>query len=145
MLFNSFVFLCFFLPVTYAVFWLLRTANARYVWLTITGYVFYGYWNPKFTLLMAFSTIVSYLAGLGFLRWSDPRRRRLCLILPITVDLSLLAFFKYADFFLATSASTARLFGIDAHAPHLNIVLPIGISFYTFHTITYIVDSYRGA
>src|SRR6185295_10508418 len=98
MLFNSFIFICAFLPVTYAVFWLLRSASSRYVWLALTGYVFYGYWDPRFTLLMAFSTIVSYLAGLGFLRWRDSRHRRLCLVVPITVDLLLLGFFKYANF-----------------------------------------------
>src|SRR6266536_3232634 len=96
MLFNSYVFLFLFLPVTYAVFWSLRGTWARYVWLTITGYIFYGYWNPRFCLLMAFSTLVSFLAGLGFERWSDPRRRKLCLVVPITVDLTLLGFFKYA-------------------------------------------------
>ena len=64
MLFNSFIFLCVFLPVTYVVFWCLRTASSRYVWLTATGYVFYGYWDARFTLLMAFSTLVSYTAGL---------------------------------------------------------------------------------
>ena len=70
MLFNSFVFLFAFLPVTYVVFWSLKTAQSRYVWLTITGYVFYGYWNPWFCLLMAFSTAVtSFAAGLGLLRW----------------------------------------------------------------------------
>ena len=73
MLFNSFVFLFVFLPITYVVFWLLRRARARYIWLAITGYVFYGYWNPRFCLLMAFSTVVSYTAGLGFLRWDDDR------------------------------------------------------------------------
>ena len=71
MLFNSFVFLYLFLPITYFVFWRLRTRNARYVWLAITGYVFYAFWNPKFCLLMALSTFVSYAAGLGFLRWHD--------------------------------------------------------------------------
>ena len=91
MLFNSFIFLGVFLPITYAVFWLLGTAKARYVWLTVTGYVFYGYWDPRFCLLMAASTLVSYTAGLGFLRWSDPRHRKLCLVIPITVDLSLLS------------------------------------------------------
>src|SRR3954465_205778 len=103
MLFNSLVFLGAFLPVTYAVFWLLRTASARYVWLTITGYVFYGYWNPWFCLLMAFSTLVSYLAGLGFLRYTSPSARRLCLVVPITVDLLLLGFFKYANFDLESA------------------------------------------
>src|SRR6185436_10255072 len=144
MLFNSVVFLFAFLPVTYVVFWSLRSANARYVWLTITGYVFYGYWNWRFCFLMAFSTLVSYLAGLGFLRWDDqPRRRKICLWLPIVVDLSLLAFFKYANFAMGTVRGFANWFGTDVNVPHLNIILPIGISFYTFHTISYIVDSYR--
>ncbi len=144
MLFNSFVFLCAFLPVTYGVFWLLRSAQARYVWLTITGYIFYGYWDPRFTLLMAFSTIVSYSAGLGFLRWSDPRRRKFCLIIPVTVDLCLLGFFKYTNFILSTVHDSAGLLHYDVRVPQLYIILPIGISFYTFHTISYIVDSYRG-
>ncbi len=144
MLFNSFVFLFAFLPVTYGVFWLLKTAQARYVWLALTGYVFYGYWDARFCLLMAFSTLVSYLAGLGFLRWSDPRHRRICLVVPITVDLLLLGFFKYADFGLDTARSIAHWVGADFTVPHLDIILPVGISFYTFHTISYIVDSYRG-
>src|SRR5215467_13415772 len=131
MLFNSFVFLLLFLPVTYVVFWSLRTARSRYVWLTLTGYVFYGYWDPRFTLLMAFSTIVSYTAGLGFLRWSDPRRRKLCLIIPITVDLCLLGFFKYTNFILSTVRDTAGLLHYDVRVPQLYIILPIGISFYT--------------
>jgi alginate O-acetyltransferase complex protein AlgI len=144
MLFNSFVFLLLFLPITYIVFWSLRTARSRYVWLTITGYVFYGYWDPRFCLLMAFSTLVSFSAGLGFLRWTDPKRRKLCLVVPITVDLLLLGFFKYANFGLDSFRMGVRWMGADVHVPHYNIILPIGISFYTFHTISYIVDSYRG-
>jgi len=144
MLFNSFVFLGLFLPVTYAVFWLLKGAKARYVWLAITGYIFYGYWDPRFCLLMAFSTLVSYSAGLGFLTWADPRRRHLCLVVPIAVDLLLLGFFKYTNFVVDSVAALLRSSGSDVPGPHLNIILPVGISFYTFHTITYIVDSYRG-
>src|ERR1700754_3346475 len=103
MLFNSTVFLFLFLPVTYFVFWQLRSRNARYLWLTATGYVFYGYWNPAFCLLMAFSTLVSFSAGLGFLRWpSGSRARKLLLAVPITVDLLLLGFFKYTNFLLGT-------------------------------------------
>lgn len=144
MLFNSFVFLLLFLPITYVVFWTLRTARSRYVWLTITGYVFYGYWDPRFCLLMAFSTLVSFLAGLGFLRWTDPKHRKLCLVVPIVIDLLLLGFFKYANFGLDSFRTVVHWMGADIHVPHYNIILPIGISFYTFHTISYIVDTYRG-
>jgi len=144
MLFNSLAFLFFFLPVTYFVFWSLKGSSSRYVWLTITGYVFYSFWNYKFCALMAFSTLISYFAGRGLLRWSDPGRRRLCLVVPIVIDLSMLAFFKYANFAIASLASVSNWIGISFHPSPMSIVLPIGISFYTFHTITYIVDAYRG-
>ena len=78
------------------------------------------------------------------MRWHDPRRRRLCLVLPIVVDLALLAFFKYAGFLVESTEALARALGSDLALPTLQIVLPVGISFYTFHTISYIVDSYRG-
>ncbi len=144
MLFNSFVFICLFLPVTYLVFWGLGTAKARYVWLAVTGYVFYGYWNPWFCLLMLFSTLVSYFAGLGFLKWDhDDRKRKLCLVLPIVADLCLLGFFKYANFTVGSVGTVMHWMGSDITVPHWDIILPVGISFYTFHTITYIVDGYR--
>jgi alginate O-acetyltransferase complex protein AlgI len=143
MLFNSLQFLYFFLPITYLVFWKLTSKRQRYVWLTITGYVFYSFWNWKFCGLMALSTIVSYLAGLGFLKWESPRRRKLCLVLPIIFDLALLGFFKYANFTLASIRSLSESLHFPMHVANLDIILPIGISFYTFHTITYIVDSYR--
>ncbi len=145
MLFNSIEFIIGFLPIAYAVFWTLRTANARYVWLTLTGYVFYGWWDPRFCLLMAFSTVVSYLAGLGMLHMQPGSgARRLFLIIPITVDLFLLGFFKYTNFALDTARAVATAAGSTLNVPHLDIILPIGISFYTFHTISYIVDAYRG-
>ncbi|MGI9039684.1 MAG: MBOAT family O-acyltransferase [Gemmatimonadales bacterium] len=143
MLFNSAVFLFLFLPITYGVFWALSTKNARYIWLTVTGYVFYGYWNPYFCLLMLFSTLVSYTAGLAFLRWKTPRQRRLILTLPVVVDLTLLGWFKYADFAIGSWNWVTAWGGRPPLAP-LDILLPVGISFYTFHTITYIVDAYRG-
>jgi alginate O-acetyltransferase complex protein AlgI len=143
-LFNSVIFIFVFLPICYLVFWALRSAEARYVWLTASGYVFYGYWDARFCLLMAFSTVVSYTAGRGFLRWTDARRRRLCLVVPVSADLLLLGFFKYANFATGTGAAVLRWFGTNVTVPHLDIVLPVGISFYTFHTISYIVDSYRG-
>ena len=144
MLFNSLIFLFLFLPITYLVFWGLRTSQSRYIWLAVTGYVFYGYWDPRFCLLMAFSTAVSYLAGLGFLYAKTERARTYLLIVPIGIDLCLLAFFKYANFGLETLETTLGFWGYQIDIPFFKVILPVGISFYTFHTITYIVDCYRG-
>ena len=146
MLFNSEIFLFIFLPIAYLVFWGLRVKRQRYIWLTVTGYVFYAAWNWKFCFLMLFSTLVSYSAGLAFLQpWSSGTRRKYILCIPITIDLLLLGFFKYADFALSSTASFLSLLGHPIPIHRLNIILPIGISFYTFHTISYVVDSYRGA
>lgn len=145
MLFNSIEFIFGFLPIAYVVFWILPNAQSRYKWLTVCGYVFYGWWDPRFCLLMAFSTLVSYGAGLGMLRTAKgSRERKLFLVVPIAVDLALLAFFKYTNFALDTVRSLSSLSGAPIDVPHLDIILPIGISFYTFHTISYIVDAYRG-
>lgn len=145
MLFNSIEFIFAFLPIAYVVFWMLPTASWRYRWLTLTGHVFYGWWDPRFCLLMAFSTLVSYVAGLGMLRSPvGSRARTMYLVVPIAIDLSLLAFFKYTNFALDTVRSLSTAAGAPIAVPHLDIILPIGISFYTFHTISYIVDAYRG-
>src|SRR5690348_9187439 len=131
MLFNSFIFLYAFLPVTWFVFQRLRTKTHRYIWLTIASYFFYGWWNWKFCFLMAFSTLVSYTAGLGLLRFDSGPRRRLCMTLPIVVDLSILGFFKYANFFMRSTETMLAHFGAHASWTELHILLPIGISFYT--------------
>ena len=144
MLFNSEVFLFLFLPIAYVTFWLLRSKRQRYVWLTVTGYVFYSAWNWKFCFLMLFSTVVSYTTGLLLLRedWTE-RQRKYVLVVPVAVDLLLLGFFKYANFALSSVAGASTLLGHPVAIRHIDIVLPIGISFYTFHTISYVVDCYR--
>jgi alginate O-acetyltransferase complex protein AlgI len=144
MLFNSLIFLFLFLPIVYFGFWRLRAKNHRYIWLTVASYIFYGTWNYKFCALMAFSTVVSYAAGLGMLRTSNPGRRKLFLVVPVAVDLLLLGFFKYFNFTLSSFAEISSWLHVPIHPPALSIVLPVGISFYTFHTISYMVDAYRG-
>ena len=144
MLFNSLTFLFGFLPIVYFVFWRLTTKRQRHVWLALTGYVFYSFWNYQFCLLMFASTLISYLAGRGLLRWTDPRVRRWLVIVPVGIDLSLLGFFKYYNFFLDSAGQVLTVFGHPIAIARLDIILPVGISFYTFHTITYIVDAYRG-
>jgi alginate O-acetyltransferase complex protein AlgI len=143
MLFNSLEFLYFFLPISYLGFHAVRNKSYRYICMTVFGYIFYSFWNYKFCALMLLSTLVSYLAGLGLLKWDDPRKRRICLVVPIVGDLLLLGFFKYANFGLESVAAIAKWLDLPISVPQLSIVLPIGISFYTFHTITYIVDGYR--
>jgi alginate O-acetyltransferase complex protein AlgI len=144
MLFNSLVFLFLFLPVVYFGFWRLRTKKQRYIWLSAASYIFYGTWNYKFCALMAFSTAVSYFAGLGMLGASNPRRQKLFLIVPVTIDLLLLGLFKYFNFTVSSLAQLSAWLHVPVHPPALDIILPVGISFYTFHTISYMVDAYRG-
>src|SRR5438045_3319851 len=109
MLFNSLAFLFLFLPVTYFVFWRLQSKTARYIWLTAASYVFYGAWNYKFTALMAFSTLVAYTSGVGLLSSRSAGRRKVLLIIPIIVDLSLLSYFKYSNFFFDTVDEVAMI------------------------------------
>src|SRR5207249_5744829 len=117
MLFNSLPFLYLFLPIAYLVFWRLSGATRRYIWLAITGYAFYSFWNYKFCALMFFSTVVSYAGGLGLLRWKDRLRRRLCLIVPVTADLSLLGFFKYTNFALTSVNGLSSWLGLQTRFP----------------------------
>src|ERR1700674_4022980 len=117
MLFNSLGFVYVFLPITYLVFWKLASKEQRHVWLTASGYVFYSFWNYKFCALMAFSTAVSYLAGLGFLRWRSSRARRLCLLLPVGLDLTLLGVFKYPNFAMTTLNDLANRLNIPLAIP----------------------------
>lgn len=140
MVFNSDIFLFAFLPVVFCLFWLLKTKSARYVLLTVSGYVFYGYWDWRFCFLMLFSSLVSFFAALLISRARAAKEKRALMIGAIGVDLSLLGFFKYYNFF----ADTVHALAPGVAPPILNVILPIGISFYTFHTISYIVDVAAG-
>jgi alginate O-acetyltransferase complex protein AlgI len=143
MLFNSTVFLLLFLPVTYAVFWLLPTNNSRFGWLTIASYMFYGYWNPSYCVLMAFATVISYVAGLAFRRTDgNGPARRVILITTLCIELALLGYFKYASFSITVVNTALASAGIHHTLPLVNVLLPIGISFYIFHTISYVIDCY---
>ncbi|HEY3417951.1 MAG TPA: MBOAT family protein, partial [Armatimonadota bacterium] len=140
MVFNSDIFLFVFLPVVLTLFWLARTKQQRYVLLTVSGYIFYGYWNWRFCFLLLLSSLVSYSVALLVTDAKSRAAKRGWMIASIAFDLAILGFFKYYNFF-------AENVGAVAHSqllPTLNIVLPIGISFYTFHTISYIVDVAAG-
>lgn len=145
MLFNSYVFLFVFLPVLLTVYYgVLRTIKARNAWLTIMSYVFYGWWNPLFCLLMMASTASDYLIGKHLYRAETESRRKLLMTLTIIVNLSVLGFFKYYNFFAVTLNGVFVWLHLPTYAPVLaNLVLPIGISFYTFESLSYTIDIYR--
>jgi alginate O-acetyltransferase complex protein AlgI len=135
-IFNSNIFLFAFLPAVFALFWLSRTKQERYVLMTVAGYVFYGYWDWRFCFLLLFSSLVSFFAALLIERSESRRGRRTWMALSVIVDLTLLGFFKYYNFFASSAHTVLSMLPL----PVLQIVLPVGISFYTFHTISYIVD-----
>ncbi|MCI9158423.1 MAG: MBOAT family protein [Lawsonibacter sp.] len=149
MLFNSIDFLLFF-PLVTAVCFLLPH-RARWVWLLIVSYYFYMCWNARYALLIALSTLITYISGLLLLRAEslpDPvrrtRRKKLWVSLSFASNLSILFCFKYFDFFLDSLSALLALGGISLRPPGSGIVLPVGISFYTFQALSYTVDVYRG-
>jgi len=141
MVFSSYEFLFLFLPIALLGVWLLRGRHtARGAWLLLVSNVFYGYWNPAYLPLIWFSVGVDYLAGGRIAAASNPRTRRLWLYASLAMNLGSLGFFKYYNFFtdsLNTAAGGALL-------PVLGVVLPVGISFYTFQSMSYTIDIYRG-
>lgn len=140
MIFNSDIFLFAFLPAVFSLFWLSTTKQQRYVLLTVSGYVFYGYWDWRFCFLLLFSSLVSFVAALRIDRAVRRTVARRWMVGSVTVDLCILGFFKYYNFLAANLQTLAQTFVLGGAPPLLDIVLPIGISFYTFHTISYIVD-----
>jgi alginate O-acetyltransferase complex protein AlgI len=143
-LFNSYVFCLVFLPAALAGWWLLPTTRARLGFLTLASYFFYGWWDWRFVPLMLASTTADFIAGGYIARSGDPARRRACLILLLCFNLGILAVFKYYDFFAGSLNGLGSLLGAEMDLPLLRLVLPVGISFYTFNSISYTIDIYRG-
>lgn len=143
MLFPTFEFIVFFCVVL-TVYWCLPRHRWRMLWLLTASLYFYMSWNPYLILLILFSASIDYLTALVLERQTHPSLRRGLLIFSISCNLGLLAFFKYANFFLDSAASAASLFHLPVSHRTLDIILPLGISFYTFETISYVVDVYRG-
>jgi alginate O-acetyltransferase complex protein AlgI len=145
MLFNSRQFLIFFALVYPAYLLLLRRHRLQNAWLLLASVVFYAFYDWRFVGLLALSSGIDFLAALGIARSTDPRRRRALLVLSIASNLTILAIFKYANFFVENAVHALELFGVHAAEPALSFALPIGISFYTFQAISYVIDVYRGA
>jgi alginate O-acetyltransferase complex protein AlgI len=143
MLFVEFRFLWFFLAV-FAVYWSLRRNDARKIWLLISSYVFYAAWNWKFLFLLIGSSALDYIVGLMLARSKNPARRRLWLVLSLCANLGTIVVFKYYNFFISSAAGLLEWLGLPASVHTLNIIIPVGVSFYTFHSMSYTIDVYRG-
>src|SRR4051812_50111288 len=107
------------------------------------SWFFYAWWDWKFLPLMIGSTTVDYIAGRLISGSDDERRRKVVLILALTFNLALLGYFKYADFFIGSLDGIGQWLGFDTNVPLVHVVLPIGISFYTFNSMSYTIDVYR--
>lgn len=145
MLFNSFDF-AIFLPIVFGIYWFVTNRNLKIqnLFLVAASYLFYGWWDWRFLSLILFSTVVDYVIGLSLGKTDNPGIRKVGLWTSIIVNLGFLGFFKYYNFFAENFAAAFTFLGQDIQAHSLHIVLPVGISFYTFQTMSYTIDVYRG-
>jgi D-alanyl-lipoteichoic acid acyltransferase DltB (MBOAT superfamily) len=144
MLFNSFGFAVFFLTVLGVNGLLAEKRTARIAFLVAASYFFYMSWNWKFAGLIAFSTILDYCVGGMIFRQTRPGRRKIYLTVSLVGNLGLLWFFKYYNFFIESAHELLMAIGFGVQPALLEIILPVGISFYTFQTLSYTIDIYRG-
>ena len=138
MIFASLIFVFGFVPIFLAVYWLTPTTRLKNLWLTLGSYLFYAWWRPDFVLLMLFSTVVDWQCGLRIAADDGPRRGTRWLMVSLVTNLGLLAWFKYANLIVGTVESVGGV-GLGWEA----IVLPVGISFYTFQSMSYSIDVWR--
>lgn len=144
MLFNSLDF-AIFLPLVFLGYWFVTNKNLKWqnLFVVIASYIFYGWWDWRFLSLILFSTLIDYMVGLQLKKVEDPKKRQAWLWLSIVVNLGFLGFFKYYNFFLDNFVAAFSFFGQTINPQGLNIVLPVGISFYTFQTLSYSIDVFK--
>lgn len=142
MLFNSIHFLFFLPPVVVAYF--LLPNKWRWVLLLCASYYFYAVWEASYTIILVFSTVVDYISGWAIYKTKSAKRKLIFLCLSLLVNLGLLFVYKYANFVFSTYNSLANIFDTQPITTTFNLLLPVGISFYTFKSLSYIIDIYRG-
>lgn len=144
MLFNSISFLIF-LPIVFGLYWFVfhKNLKSQNILLLIASYFFYCSWDWRFGFLLAFSTFLDYYTGLKIFDSDNPFYRKMWLTISVVVNLGFLGFFKYYNFFIDSFADFLKIFGLNPNFYTLSIVLPVGISFYTFHGLSYVFDIYN--
>lgn len=144
MLFNSFSFLIF-LPVVFILYWFVFHKKFQYqnILLLFASFYFYACWDWRFMFLLLFSILLDYVSGIKIENSSGKHEAKIWLTLSIAINLGFLGFFKYYNFFIESFADLLNGFGLKTNIWLLNIVLPVGISFYTFHGLSYVIDVYK--
>lgn len=143
MLFNSIEFLIF-LPIVFALYWLSKKSlKLQNLLIVVVSYIFYGWWNYRFLFLIALTTACSFLSGLLVERCERQRAKKAITISNITLNLGILGVYKYYNFFTDSFQQILNSLGMHADWPVLNLVLPVGISFYTFQALSYTIDVYN--
>ena len=143
MLFNSIDFAIFF-PIVFVLYWILaKNLALRNILILASSYVFYGWWDWRFLLLIIISSFIDFYVGKELYKQEKNRKRKQLLFLSLLVNLGFLVYFKYTNFFIDTFIDSFKLFGKDIEISTLSIILPVGISFYTFQTLSYTIDIYR--
>ena len=142
MLFNSIEFLVFF-PIVAGLFFIIPK-KFRCLWLLIASYYFYMSWNPKYAVLIAFSTFITYISGILMERANTKHGKQAVVAASFIINLAILGVFKYANFALQTLSDIGAILGLQPIERRLDLLLPVGISFYTFQALSYTIDVYRG-
>lgn len=144
MLFNSISF-ALFLPIVFALYWIFRKSfKIQNIILLISSYYFYGCWDWRFMALLTFSTLLDFYSGIKIENSSSQKLKKFWLIISVGINLGFLGFFKYFNFFIDSFSDLLNNIGFNVHPWTLQIILPVGISFYTFHGLSYIIDIYYG-
>jgi alginate O-acetyltransferase complex protein AlgI len=144
MLFNSISF-AIFLPVVFILYWFVAKGNLRFqnILLLVSSYFFYACWDWRFLFLLIFSTLLDYFTGIKIHEAENRNKKLFWLWLSISVNLGFLGVFKYFNFFSASFADGLSLLGIKSNFLTIEVILPVGISFYTFHGLSYVIDLYK--
>tara|TARA_B110001469_G_C9638237_1_gene320367 strand:- start:1410 stop:2849 length:1440 start_codon:yes stop_codon:yes gene_type:complete len=144
MLFNSIDF-AIFLPIVFILYWFVANKNLKLqnLLIVVASYMFYGWWDWRFLSLILFSTLIDYSVGVRLSKEENISKRKILLWISIFVNLGFLGFFKYYNFFLDNFITAFSFFGTPINVQGLNIILPVGISFYTFQTLSYTIDVYK--
>src|SRR5688572_28289597 len=143
MLFNSYTFIAFFIVILVLHNLMPFTWKVKKINLLIASYIFYAAWNPPFILLLWLSTVVDYFVGRSLYTQENKRKRKILLVISLIGNLGMLCFFKYGGFLLEYFVTLMNAIGIYFHPAKPNIILPAGISFYTFTTLCYTIDMYK--